>query len=225
MRRKIPWILATVAALLGIVLINASTFQRGRVTILRRKAAPNTYDFLIASDGSLILARQGIGTNTSIEGDASDFGTFSFTMRGNHPLTIVAPGQITVQASNFSMKADPITANIRHGFLWMNLNGGTLSTPMARVQLTCRAAGAPMWILGVPLLVPLAILSIRNRRSVRRRQAGLCLRCGYDLRASPDRCPECGQPVGALVLHETPTPNSSFSSPAPEALCDARSSE
>ena len=51
------------------------------------------------------------------------------------------------------------------------------------------------WVL---LTILWRFASPRIRRSSRRRQNGLCVRCGYDLRASPERCPECGEPQAAM---------------------------
>jgi hypothetical protein len=62
---------------------------------------------------------------------------------------------------------------------------------------------APHWaIIVLTSLAPLAwaLLRLRRRQSLRRRaRLGLCLHCGYDLRACRDsgRCSECGEAIPA----------------------------
>jgi len=50
---------------------------------------------------------------------------------------------------------------------------------------------APAVLFSLPLLIDLRMILKRKRRKKLHSQ-NLCLSCGYDLRASPDHCPECG---------------------------------
>ena len=52
-----------------------------------------------------------------------------------------------------------------------------------------------LWLPGWLLLVPLVVIALKLRASAirrHRRKLGQCAACGYDLRASGERCPECG---------------------------------
>jgi hypothetical protein len=65
--------------------------------------------------------------------------------------------------------------------LGTNLDGGSLVVPI----------WLPTLLLSMlPVIFPRSYLRSRSRRLL-----GLCTHCGYDLRATSDRCPECGMPV------------------------------
>ena len=58
------------------------------------------------------------------------------------------------------------------------------------------------WHLAVPFWIPTSLFSIilltplvQSYRRRKRKKLGLCVKCGYDLRASKERCPECGTEI------------------------------
>jgi hypothetical protein len=63
---------------------------------------------------------------------------------------------------------------------------------------SCRVIVIKYWLLltitGIP---PFLFLVVPFVRRLHRKRRGLCSVCAYDLRATPDRCPECGTPVPA----------------------------
>jgi hypothetical protein len=50
----------------------------------------------------------------------------------------------------------------------------------------------PHWYLVVIFSIVPTWYFLRLARDRRRKRTNSCLNCGYDLRATPDRCPECG---------------------------------
>ena len=79
----------------------------------------------------------------------------------------------------------------RFGYEVTQLNIGWRTTEPAGTW-TDRRLRFPLWCPLV-LLLPLPVVRFGQWRAQRRRaRQGHCPTCGYDLRATPDRCPECG---------------------------------
>ena len=82
----------------------------------------------------------------------------------------------------------------------------TAPSTMAAGRVPVRVASAsPLFVVPYWTLIALLLIADvtwvrcyrRWRREEFRKARGLCIRCGYDLRASTDRCPECGNPIAA----------------------------
>jgi len=80
----------------------------------------------------------------------------------------------------------------RHGFIFhhgpqyrMEMLGLTPFVPQFVIAL-------PLWFLAAASAFIPAVRVYSDTRKRRRRARGRCPVCAYDLRATPDRCPECG---------------------------------
>jgi len=91
--------------------------------------------------------------------------------------------------------------NAKWNFIGFHLAGGTLLTWGWKYS----ALIVPYWAL-VLVLVILPVASFRGIViRLWRKRRGQCLTCGYDLRHSQDRCPECGTPVRGASTVAVPT--------------------
>jgi len=104
---------------------------------------------------------------------------------------LVHPGEwshYSVPASDYWDKADAVffydASDWRfHGFgFYLYVSGGEYN----------KILELPYWAIFL-LFAVLPLFALRRILRVRGRKVrGLCVACGYDLRASPKRCPECG---------------------------------
>jgi hypothetical protein len=88
--------------------------------------------------------------------------------------------------------AAPRFPGVRVG-TWWEPEGGDLGVEAVDSGHQLRV---PDWLLALPLLI-IGGIGLRGsliRRRTKRTGDALCVHCGYDLRASSDRCPECGMP-------------------------------
>lgn len=53
----------------------------------------------------------------------------------------------------------------------------------------------PLWLPTLLTAVLPTIWIVQRVKHKRRQVSGRCIKCGYDLRASKERCPECGTPI------------------------------
>jgi hypothetical protein len=84
------------------------------------------------------------------------------------------------------------------GYYSSNLTDRSDPTHVRTLQY--RIVQIPYWLPTVLLsALPLCWLRIGRRRAT---ATGFCRVCGYDLRASPDRCPECGRAALRLQISE-----------------------
>ncbi len=94
-------------------------------------------------------------------------------------------------------RAAPVTPRFSGGDFRTHWVVGPVSFIVGREQLMFKPwlrfveLILPYWLVLLLTLVPFPWLRRRTRRA-HRASEGRCLRCGYDLRASPQRCPECG---------------------------------
>ena len=97
----------------------------------------------------------------------------------------VPPGRWAVESN---LRANPDHVNFA-GVLWSREQTVPTTADDTDIRVLAIPLGIPI-AMSAPLTARAIFLLVKRRR---RPKPGLCPSCGYDLRATPERCPECGR--------------------------------
>jgi hypothetical protein len=91
--------------------------------------------------------------------------------------------------------ADPWTWTVHLKLEWPTKLYQRRDSTNALFTRTTRSFCLPKGLFVVLFALLPTLWITRTIRDRRRHRQGVCARCGYDLRATPERCPECGTPA------------------------------
>ena len=212
MTRRLFNILAGLSLLvfLATLALWANTHFAGHRAI-RLRSGPGRAQFLILGGGGVYAVTQHatLPADGSWTVDAEEYGRIKIAAAPGGELVVGAPPGGTPPGILRAAAMDLATMQIsgfrpppgRLGFAASRTTGPrmTFVAPaggMSTCTVTYHAVGVPFWAIATAsALAPGAWLyqTVHRRRRLRRASRGQCVACGYDLRATPGRCPECGR--------------------------------
>jgi hypothetical protein len=113
----------------------------------------------------------------------------------------VSPASVFPTGLHYRSECDPEPIDARAA--WFDGWGFGAASEPAPYVVAARWFWMPHWSLALLLGVSAGAWLRRATATCARNGPGLCATCRYDLRATPERCPECGTPVVTAV---TPKP-------------------
>jgi hypothetical protein len=160
---------------------------------------------------------QALSRTVYLDSDCCGFGVI---YRIQHdPLSTLTPEQLAMLKHlpplNFNHGTNPtsrftLLPGDRGGHLWNRVgfeywDSNDIVEPPANTF--DRTWTVPFWfvlLLFAALPARSVLVLTHHRRTRQRLVAGLCPTCGYDLRGSTERCPECGTPITLTSLLRSP---------------------
>ena len=100
-------------------------------------------------------------------------------------------------------KVSNLLSSTRGNINWRRLGFGYFRWNIGfGVPITIYRISVPTWALCILTLLLPTLWFGQTWKKRHRVKDGLCPTCGYDLRASKDRCPECGTPIPVQTASE-----------------------